>query len=705
MIRAPTSARTALRSLLPIALVLPVTIEVGLFVARADGLVGALPALVVRVVLLTGIFTAVVIWTARNLHRSELAAETANASLRRIADSGMVGVYFWSQDGKIFEANERFLGMLGYSRADLDRGTLGWRELTPPDQQSATDASLATVQRDGVVAPFEKDYLRKDGTRVRVLVAGATLASDHSRGITLVLDVSEQQRLNERLERTNEVLQEQNRKVREATRAKSDFLASMSHELRTPLNGIIGFAELMHDGKVGPVSDQHKEFLGDILTSARHLLQLINDVLDLSKVEAGKVELRPEAIDVKRVIDEVRDIQRAVAAGRGIALDVDVPESARQAVLDPRKLKQVLYNYVSNALKFSPKGSRVVIRVREQGADALRFEVEDAGRGISEADVKRLFVEFQQVGRNADTPEMPRGTGLGLALCRRLAEAQGGTVGVESVLGKGSTFWCRLPRRAGVASPPRETTPAGAPILVVEDDPKDRAWLVEVLERAGYATDIATTASEALSLASAHAYEAVLLDLLLPDASGWDVLRRLRETPRNAGATVIVVSVVSEKGIGRVYPVADFLEKPLRADQLLSALVRAGVKPGASTVLVVDDDPAALRVMETALAAGGYKAICRADAESGLTAARESAPSAIVLDLRMPGVDGFQFLERFRRDGGRAPVMVWTSMDLSAEDRRRLREAHAVIQKSTDAEGMKRFVDDLSRALGRGAAA
>jgi len=231
-----------------------------------------------------------------------------------------------------------------------------------------------------------------------------------------------------------------------ANRTKSQFVANMSHELRTPMTAIIGFAELMHDGKVGPVSPAQKEFLGDILTSARHLLRLINDILDLAKVEAGRMEFRPEPLDPNAVMQEIRGVVRPLAQRKRIQLDTFVDAALEGLVLDPGKLKQVLYNYVSNAIKFTPERGRVTIRALGDGPEAVRFEVEDTGVGIREEDLPRLFTEFEQI--EAKLADRPEGTGLGLAVTKRLVEAQGGTVGVRSTLGHGAVFFAILPRVA-----------------------------------------------------------------------------------------------------------------------------------------------------------------------------------------------------------------------------------------------------------------
>jgi signal transduction histidine kinase len=229
---------------------------------------------------------------------------------------------------------------------------------------------------------------------------------------------------------------------------QSEFLANRSHELRTPLNAIIGFADLMHRGMAGPLDTQQHEFMTDILSSSRHLLQLINDVLDLAKVESGTLVVVPQPVELTRVLGEVRDILRGLAAGRNVELELHLAADLGRVVVDPAKLKQILYNYVSNALKFTPEGGRVMIRAELIG-DSFRIEVEDTGIGIAKEDLRHLFVAFRQLDSSA-TKRYP-GTGLGLALSKRLAEAHGGKVGVHSVHGVGSTFWVELPRHAPVA--------------------------------------------------------------------------------------------------------------------------------------------------------------------------------------------------------------------------------------------------------------
>jgi PAS domain S-box-containing protein len=261
----------------------------------------------------------------------------------------------------------------------------------------------------------------------------------------LSIDITEQRMVDQLRREFYVALEAENRRVIEATRVKSEFLASMSHELRTPLNAILGFAEVLHDDAQHPLTPQQKEFVGDILSSGRHLLRLIRDILDLSKVESGLLELHPALVDVTALVAEVTNTLRLTAAEKGISVETLIDVQVHQVIVDPDRLRQILYNYLANALKFTSGGGRVQIRVTSEDEEHFRLEVEDSGIGIAATDFAKLFVDFQQLDSGAG--KQYGGTGLGLALSKRLVEAQGGRVGVKSELGKGSTFHAVLPRR------------------------------------------------------------------------------------------------------------------------------------------------------------------------------------------------------------------------------------------------------------------
>jgi PAS domain S-box-containing protein len=621
--------------------------------------------------------------------------KTEQARLRfdRLAEAGVLGVIVCDLLGNIKEANEGFLAMIGYSREELLSGSIRWGDMTPPEWRHLDDDAIEQLKVSGKTRPWEKEYLRKDGSRMPILVGVAML--DESECVAFILDITERKRMEELRERSAE-LENENRRIQETNRLKSEFLANMSHELRTPLNCIIGFADVLHDGEVSPDSPEHRELLGEILGSGRHLLKLLNDVLDLAKVESGTLDFFPEELELSRVVAEVCGVVRGIASGKSIGLESEIDPAVNGISLDASRLKQVLYNYISNALKFTPEGGKVTIRARSEDPDTFRLEVIDTGIGIAPADVSRLFVEFQQLDSGA--AKKHAGTGLGLALTKRIVEAQGGWVGVKSALGSGSVFFAVLPRRG--APGPGDMRPApvepeedgiGPTLLVVDDDIRDQTILARVLRRHGFNVKVVATGLEAVNECRDRVFGAITLDLLLPDITGLEVLRRLRGEGMNRDTPVVIVSVVAERGVVGGFQVHDYMQKPIDGAALVDSLQRAGLAPDLpGPILVVDDDGHAVKLMEMMLRRLGYRTEGRLDGTSALAMAEREPPLAVIVDLLMPGMDGFEFLKRFRRLAGceLSPAIVWTMKDLTAEDNARLhRLAQAVVAKGEPPSG------------------
>ncbi|MCU1236332.1 MAG: multi-sensor signal transduction histidine kinase [Candidatus Solibacter sp.] len=340
-------------------------------------------------------------------------------------------------------------------------GRLAWDFMSPERQDQARVSMKRRMQTGEEAAPFECEYMLDDGSRIMVEIRENLIRNDRGEVTGIIrslLDVTERnlaavaarkvEQYALELRNKNEQLARALEAARSATVAKSRFLASVSHELRTPLNGIIGFSELLYDNKLGPLSGEQTEIMGDILTSGRHLLQLINDILDLSKVEAGRMEFRPERTNIETLVFEVRDVIRPLAAKKNLQLATDVPGDLI-ANLDPGRFKQVLYNYLSNAVKFTPAGGSITVRVARERAAGFRLEVEDTGIGIAPDEISRLFQEFAQL---PNSRKIDQGTGLGLALTRHIVEAQGGSVAVKSELSRGSIFSAVFPLDSMIAA-------------------------------------------------------------------------------------------------------------------------------------------------------------------------------------------------------------------------------------------------------------
>jgi PAS domain S-box-containing protein len=479
-----------------------------------------------------------------------------------------------------------------------------------------------------------------------------------------------------------------------ASQAKSAFLATMSHELRTPLNAIIGLSEMLgqHTQRFG--TEKAAEPLGRILRAGRHLLNLINDLLDLSKIEAGKMELVAEDFEVRPLVDEVMETGRPLAEKNRNALAATCPPDLVPLRADRKRLTQVLLNLVSNACKFTQDG-RVELTValrRLRDGTWIDFLVSDTGIGITPEQMARLFKEFTQA--EASTQQKFGGTGLGLAISRRLCRMMGGDLTAQSEPGKGSTFTARLPvdvaSAVSTADPAAgESEAAAAPrapsrsdvVLVIDDDRTARELIAGYLEEQRIPVIAAAGGIEGLRRARELRPAAITLDVLMSDLSGWDVLAALKGDPDLAAVPVIVTTIVDEPHKGMALGAADYLTKPIDRERLLRTLARYVNAGGKPRVLIVEDDAAQRQVVRTALEPEGYAVDEARDGHEGLARLRAAIPNVIVLDLLMPGMDGFEFAAALQAkpEWRRIPVIVVTAKDLTAEDRRRLEAGVAKI--------------------------
>jgi signal transduction histidine kinase/CheY-like chemotaxis protein len=485
-----------------------------------------------------------------------------------------------------------------------------------------------------------------------------------------------------------------------ASAAKSDFLASMSHELRTPLNAIIGFSDLMRstpavDGNV-PVP---AEWIEHVHRSGQHLLGLINDVLDLTKIEAGRLELVREPVDVAQVASESVAGLRPVAALKGVRLEANVGSTS--IAVDRGRLRQILYNLLSNAIKFTPNGGLVTVAA-ERVDGTIRISVADSGVGIAAEDQAHVFEQFRQVG---DAGLRQGGTGLGLALTQRLVEAHGGRIELASTLGVGSCFTVILPVTASDGVPRDAADPAdlagggGGDVLVIEDDPSAARLLREYLEADGYRVRVASSGEAGLAAARAARPGAILLDVLLPGLDGWEVLRRLKADEALRETPVIVVTVIDEREVGLALGAVDYLLKPVDRGTLLAAIGR--YLPSASElapvrILAIDDEQDALDLISAALEPAGHHVTGARSGEAALELARNGGFDFVICDLVMPGLDGFGVVAALKADDRTKawPILILTAHSLSAAEKRLLsgRILGIVDKGSSGAAGLRTWL-------------
>lgn len=515
----------------------------------------------------------------RRREEAETTLRERESRIRRLVEANIIGVFFWKLDGGITDSNEAFRDLVGYSREELVSGAVRWNDMTPEEHRGLDKRALTELRQGGKCTPYEKDLIRKDGRRIPVLLAGAFLEGSQASGVAFVLDLTER--------RQAEAEREARRVADVANRAKSAFLATMSHELRTPLNAILGYAQLLkYDGSL---DDRKAAQVDTIHRSAEHLLTLINDILDLSRIEAGKMDLVAEPVVLQGFLQSVKDVLDVKAREKGLTFTLDYPEGIELAVqVDERRLRQVLLNLLGNAIKFTDRG-RVMLRVRRLDAGDqrfhVRFEVEDTGIGVAPDLLANIFEPFRQ-GEHAQRHY--GGTGLGLSISRQLVRLMGGDdIHVESRPGSGSRFWFELEVSAALQHagreprhmPPRVAGYVGARrrLLVVDDIEVNRRLLVEALSSIGFETLEASNGAQALAQAEAARPDLIVMDDVMPVMDGLEAMRRIRRLPSLESIPVIVVSASAsamDKDASIAAGANEFLPKPVDLNGLVHEIGR-----------------------------------------------------------------------------------------------------------------------------------
>ena len=493
------------------------------------------------------------------------------------------------------------------------------------------------------------------------------------------------------------------REAEAANLAKSEFLANMSHELRTPLNSIIGFAEVLRDGICGALNAEQMECVIDIYESGRHLLRMINDILDLSKVEAGKVELQLEEFAVASVMDAVQSIIRDMANKKRLDLRIVVPEGLPDVYADLVKFKQIMYNLLSNAVKFTPEGGSITVET-ECAGDEFLISVTDTGIGIAAENHETIFDEFKQL--DSSRARQYEGTGLGLALTKRLVELHGGRIGVESEgLGMGSKFSFTLPAKKPdaevsdnvlVQTTPTVWTsdePRAKTILVVEDNVQAAQLLCIHLTEAGYKTVVASDGEMAVKMARQVKPFAITLDVMLPKKDGWQVMQELKSYQDTCDIPVVIISIIDDQSFGFSMGAVGYLVKPIDKDQLTCILnkleLAMKVDDTPPRILIIDDRTEDLKLMEAVLRNEGFDFLEASGGAEGLAKALEEHPDLIILDLLMPDINGFDVVKSLQEhpETQNIPIIICTVKELTVEDRKILNnKVKSIVQKGEDAK-------------------
>ena len=611
---------------------------------------------------------------------------------RALVDASAAVIWNTDADGSLMPPQPRWSAYTGQSE-EAYQGW-GWVDAVhPEDRAQAADAWAACVEAHN---PYEVEYRlrRNDGAWRAMEVRGVPVLADDGtlrEWVGICVDVTERREAAAEVERARCAAEA-------ANRAKSQFIANMSHELRTPLSAVIGYSEMLGEelediGQAALLPDLRK-----IEAAARHLLSLINDVLDISKIEAGRMTASAETFSVADLLRDVSDATGSLVEKKGnrFVLDADGERGSDLGSMhqDQTKIRQCLMNLIGNAAKFTQGGTITLgtRREREAGADWVAFTVADTGIGLSAEQIGRLFERFVQADES--TTRQFGGTGLGLAITRAFCRTMGGDIGVESVPGSGATFTIRLPATLDVEDvAPEAAEPVSVEaheehetVLLVDDDPAARELLQRFLEREGFHVRTASDGRAGLTLARALRPRAILLDVEMPRMDGWAVLHAVRSDPDLAGTPVIMTSVVAEQGLGQALGATDYFVKPIDWERLKGLMERYRPEgPGEARVLVVDDDADARERLRRTLQRDGWSVD---EAENGRIALERfaaSRPSLILLDLMMPEMDGFGFLRALQaRPDGDVPVVVLTAKEITDAEKESLgAQADRVIAKGS----------------------
>ena len=650
---------------------------------------------------------------------------------RSLLESNIDALMATDPRGIITDINKQMEALTGCTRDELI-GAPFKNFFTDP---SRAEEGIRRVLQEGKLTNYELTARARDGTLTVVSYNAATF-HDRDRRLQGVFASARDMTELKAIERS---LQQKNVELEDASRMKSAFLANMSHELRTPLNAIIGFSEVLADGLLGDLTEKQRRFVGDIFKSGKHLLSLINDILDLSKVEAGKMLLDLEPVAIASLLKNSESIIKGQAAARHVRVDLRLAEQLGIMNADGRKVKQIVYNLLSNAVKFTADGGEVILQAErvpraEVGVVAsawarrtfplaastfsefLRVSVTDDGIGMSPEGLEHLFKPFSQV--DSGLARQFEGTGLGLAMVKLLADLHGGSVAVASAVGEGSCFTVWIPIRAPQdaesdaesdaekpAAAVRRELPDGArTALVVEGNYRSAELIRLQLEAERFRVIVASSAEAAMLVVEREPLALITLDIMMPDVDGWSFLTRLKESETLRDVPVVILSILADRTRGVALGAAAVMQSPVSRQELYDTLVELGLSPvsGDHTirVLVVDDDPKSVELIAVRIRTMARQVLRAYGGREAIEIARRELPDLIVLDLVMPEVDGFAVVEALNADPAtaRIPVVILTASTLDAAERSRLNGSVATIMGKAGFDS-EQFLAEVRRAM------
>jgi len=628
---------------------------------------------------------------ALQLHDREDALKTSEQRLQTIVNSVGSLIYVKDRDGRYELINDQYEIATGLKRKDVLGKTA--MDLFPKDIAVNIVTHDRHVVETGIPIRYEEPHAFGQGSYLSTRVPLKNEEGQVIGTCGVSIDITELKATQAVIEEKNRLLAERNKDVEKMSRHKTEFLASMSHELRTPLTAIIGFSELLDEQTRNLLSEKQLRWVGHIRTGANHLLQLINDILDLAKIESGQLSLELEDFAADEIVPEVLSIIKPLAMVKQIEIKPPVPQQLF-VYADRIRLKQVLYNLLSNAVKFTEPSGAIRVEISEKDKMVV-FSVTDTGVGIKPEDQADVFEEFHQVGET--TRGIREGTGLGLAIVKRLVNAQGGNIWLDSEIGKGSCFSFSVPlgktverywsNRAPQARKIHEIAPEnGRPlILIVEDEAAAQELFLDALPHDEFSTVIASTPTEAVEKARTLRPALITLDIMMPSGNGWEVLDTLKRDTTTKDIPIVVVSIMDRKELGFILGANEYLVKPVQKNVLLSTIRNyLPATEEQQKVLIVDDDPLILRVIGDEIESAGCTVLHASNGKEAMEVMESDNPNAVVLDLMMPEMDGFEVLHKIRCSDKfkEIPVFVLTGRRLTTTELEKLKgQTSAVLLK------------------------